>query len=184
MFAELRAILNLVWEADRPQGGVSVVTMLRHRFFSFGMVLTVGFQLIVSLTISAVLAAVGNYFIQWLPVSPEVLDAINFLVSFAVTTGAFALLYECVPIVRITWNDVWIGASRSFGRAFSEETLLRRSCSEWGLCDWRAVASKTRRLRRRDTRRTGSCHSTDRQAPIQRRAAVRVLESEARAVRV
>jgi membrane protein len=110
VFAELRAILNLVWEADKPAGGVGVVTMLRHRFFSFGMVLAVGFLLIVSLTISAALAAAGKYFSQWLPVSPEALDALNFLVSFAVTTGAFALLYKYVPVVRIDWDDVWIGA--------------------------------------------------------------------------
>ncbi len=110
VFAELRAILNLVWDADRPQGGIGVMTMLRHRFFSFGMVLAVGFLLIVSLTISAALAAAGKYFSQWLPVPPETLDAGNFLVSFAVTTGAFALLYKYVPLVRIDWNDVWIGA--------------------------------------------------------------------------
>jgi len=109
VFAELRAILNLVWEADRP-ARVSVMTMLRHRFFSFGMVLAVGFLLIVSLTISAMLSAAGKYFSQWLPVPAEALDAINFIVSFAVTTGAFALIYKYVPVVRIAWNDVWIGA--------------------------------------------------------------------------
>lgn len=109
VFAELRAILNLVWEADKP-ARVDVLTMLRHRFFSFGMVLAVGFLLIVSLTISAMLAAAGKYFSQWLPVPADALDALNFLVSFAVTTGAFALLYKYVPVVRIAWNDVWIGA--------------------------------------------------------------------------
>jgi membrane protein len=109
VFAELRAILNLIWEADRP-AGIGFVSLLRHRFFSFGMVLAVGFLLIVSLTISAALAAAGKYFGQWLPVPPEVLDAINFVVSFAVTTAAFALIYKYVPVVRIAWNDVWIGA--------------------------------------------------------------------------
>ncbi len=109
VFSELRAILNLVWDADRPQGAGGV-TMLRHRFFSFGMVLAVGFLLIVSLTISAALAAAGKYFSQWLPLSEESLGAINFLVSFAVTTGGFALLYKYVPMVRIDWNDVWIDA--------------------------------------------------------------------------
>lgn len=109
VFAELRAILNLVWEADRP-ARVDVLTMLRHRFFSFGMVLAVGFLLIVSLTVSAMLAAAGKYFSQWLPVPAEALDALNFAVSFAATTGAFALIYKYVPVVRIAWNDVWIGA--------------------------------------------------------------------------
>ncbi|MCU0760161.1 MAG: YihY/virulence factor BrkB family protein [Steroidobacteraceae bacterium] len=109
VFAELRAILNLVWEAERPQG-LGFVTLLRHRFFSFGMVLGVGFLLIVSLTISAALAAASKYFSQWLPVPAEALDALNFIVSFAVTTGAFALIYKYVPVVRIAWNDVWIGA--------------------------------------------------------------------------
>lgn len=109
VFAELRAILNLIWEAERPRS-IGLVTLLRHRFFSFGMVLAVGFLLIVSLTISAALAAAGKYFGQWLPVPAEVLGAVNFIVSFAVTTAAFALLYKYVPLVRIAWNDVWIGA--------------------------------------------------------------------------
>mgnify|MGYP001343451685 CR=1 FL=1 len=109
VFAELRAILNLIWEAERPQG-VGLVMLLRHRVFSFGMVLGVGFLLVVSLTISAALAAAGKYFGQWLPVPPDALAAINFAVSFGVTVAAFALIYKYVPLVRIAWNDVWIGA--------------------------------------------------------------------------
>jgi membrane protein len=109
VFAELRAILNLVWDARRPDG-VGLLQLLRHRAFSFGMVLAVGFLLVVSLTISAALAAAGKYFGQWLPLPADTLAAVNFLVSFAVTTGAFALLYKYVPMVRIAWSDVWIGA--------------------------------------------------------------------------
>ena len=79
MFAELRAIPNLVGRA--PADGVGLLQVLRHRV-PLGMVLAVGFLLVVSLIIGAALAAAGKYFGQWLPLV-DTLAAVNFLVSFA-----------------------------------------------------------------------------------------------------
>ena len=85
--------------------------MLRYRFFSFALVLAIGFILLVSLLLSAALAAAGKYFGEYLPLPEVLLHAANLLVSFAGVTVLFALLYKIVPDVTIDWSDVWIGAA-------------------------------------------------------------------------
>jgi hypothetical protein len=70
----------------------------------------VGFLLLVSLILSAGLAFAGKFFSQLLPIPAPVFEALNFLVSFAVITVLFALLFRYVPAKRIPWRDVRIGA--------------------------------------------------------------------------
>jgi membrane protein len=85
--------------------------MLRTRLLSFGLVLGVGFLLVVSLAISAALAALGKW---WGPLFggwEYLLQAMNFVISFGVITGMFAMVYKIMPSVRIRWRDVWIGAT-------------------------------------------------------------------------
>ena len=79
--------------------------MLKHRFLSFGMVLAVGFLLLVSLLLSAGLTALGGL----LPVPAVVLNAINIGVSFLVTSVLFALIFRYVPDTRIPWRHALIG---------------------------------------------------------------------------
>jgi membrane protein len=75
------------------------------------MLLGVGFLLLVSLVLSAVLAALGEFMGGLLPLPPFVLQGMNFIVSFGVITLLFALIYKILPDVEIAWNDVWIGAA-------------------------------------------------------------------------
>ena len=109
VFTELQDALNLMWDAT-PQNAGGVLGMIRQRLFSFGMVLSIGFLLLVSLLISTALAYVGRSFSHLLPVPPFVLEAINFMVSFAVITALFALMFKYVPATKISWRDVVIGA--------------------------------------------------------------------------
>lgn len=109
VFAELRDALNIIWDAEPPnESGLS--GMIKQRLFSFGMVLSVGFLLLVSLIISAGLAALGKFFGHLLPLPAFVFEFINFAVSFIVITLLFALLYKFVPARRISWRDVRVGA--------------------------------------------------------------------------
>jgi membrane protein len=85
--------------------------MLRDRFLSFSLVLAIGFLLLVSLILSAALAAVGKYLSGVLPVPSALMQGLNFALSFAVTTLLFALIFKVLPDVRIRWRDVWIGAA-------------------------------------------------------------------------
>jgi hypothetical protein len=84
--------------------------MLRGRLLSFGMVLGIGFLLLVSLVLSAALSALGHFWSGWFPGWEVLMQAINFVVGFAVVTGLFAMIYKLLPRCDIGWKDVWIGA--------------------------------------------------------------------------
>jgi membrane protein len=84
--------------------------MLRERFFSIGMVFSVGFVLLVSLLVSAGLAAMTKFFSGLLPIPPIVLSGVNFLVSLVGITLLFALILKYVPETTVEWKDVRIGA--------------------------------------------------------------------------
>jgi membrane protein len=109
VFAELHDSLNKIWEVNNtPSQGFCGV--IRERFVSFGMVLGIGFLLLVSLLLSAGLSAVGELFLQTLPVPAFVLQAVNQLLSVLVITLLFAAIYRFLPSDRLPWNDLWVGS--------------------------------------------------------------------------
>ncbi|MCU1234559.1 MAG: putative ribonuclease [Candidatus Solibacter sp.] len=114
VFAELRGALNKMWDVKPAPGGGFRETV-KERLFSFGMVLAVGFLLLVSLVVSAWLAMLGKFFGGILPVPEFVLNVVNFVVSLAGIAVLFALIYKYVPQRKIEWRDVWGGA---FATAF------------------------------------------------------------------
>jgi membrane protein len=109
VFNELRDSLNLLWGVRTPGRGVRGI--VASRFFAFALVIGVGFLLLVSLLLSAVLAAVGKYLGGYLPLSEGVLHLLTMAASFVVFTALFALLYKVVPDLPVAWGDVWIGAA-------------------------------------------------------------------------
>jgi membrane protein len=109
VFGELRSALNKMWDV-KPGSEGGVWETIKQRFLSFGMVLAVGFLLLVSLVISAALAALGKCFGGFLPLPEGALSTINFVVSLAVIAALFALIFRYVPDTKIAWKDVWIGA--------------------------------------------------------------------------
>jgi len=110
VFAELQSDLDRIWRAEtKPIGGVWA--LLRARLLSFGMILVLAFLLLVSLVISAALSALGKWWGGWFEGWAVLLEILNFVVAFAITTGLFALIYKLLPRVDIAWHDVWIGAT-------------------------------------------------------------------------
>ena len=109
VFGQLQDALNTVWEvkADPNRGFLETI---KDRFFSFTMVLGVGFLLLVSLIVSASLAALNELVQGYVPGAVIVAEIINFVVSFTTITLLFALIYKVIPDVTIDWQDVWIGA--------------------------------------------------------------------------
>lgn len=107
VFAELRKDLDKIWRYQ-PTATSGLWNMIRARLLSFGLVLTIGFLLMVSLALSAAVSALGHYVAGALPI---VLRALEFLVSFVVITGLFAMIYKILPSVHIQWTDVWVGAA-------------------------------------------------------------------------
>jgi membrane protein len=109
VFGELRSALNLIWEV-KPKETSGITGMLRERVFSLGMVVSVGFILLVSLLASAGLAAVSKFFSDLIPIPPFILEVVNFIVSFIGIALLFALILKYVPEERVEWRDVRIGA--------------------------------------------------------------------------
>jgi membrane protein len=77
------------------------------------MVVGIGFLLLVSLVVTAWLAAMGAYVSYLLPTPAWALEVLNSVISLAVITGAFALIFKLLPHVKIAWRDVWLGAAGS-----------------------------------------------------------------------
>jgi membrane protein len=110
VFAELQSDLDRIWRAEaKPLSGLW--SFLRARLLSFGMILVLAFLLLVSLVLSAALSALGKWWGGWLEGWAVWLEVINFIASFAITTGLFALIYKFLPRAEIVWRDVWIGAA-------------------------------------------------------------------------
>jgi membrane protein len=107
VFGELRSDLNRIWRVGTRKAG-GLADLLRTRLLSFGMVVTVGFLLLVSLAASAALSALGDY---WFAGSQALVRLLEFAVSFVATTGLFAMIYKVLPGTRIAWSDVWVGAA-------------------------------------------------------------------------
>jgi membrane protein len=111
VFAELQSDLDRIWKVE-PSKRTGIWNFLRTRLLSFGMVLAVGFLLVVSLVVSAILSALGKYWSGLFPKGMEIfMHAADFVVSFLVLTLLFAMIYKILPRARIAWHDVWIGAA-------------------------------------------------------------------------
>lgn len=110
VFAELEQSMNAIWDvSSKASSGLG--TLIKERFLSFLMVLGTGFLLLISLLISAGLSALGQFFAGLLPGWEGLIQGLNVVVSFAIITVLFALIFKYVPRVEIAWGDVWIGAA-------------------------------------------------------------------------
>jgi membrane protein len=109
VFGQLQDALNTVWEVQADPSR-SFWETVKDRFFSFTMVLGVGFLLLVSLIVSAFLVALNEFITGIVPGALILASIINFVVSFAIITFLFALIFKVIPDVKIDWQDVWIGA--------------------------------------------------------------------------
>lgn len=110
VFRELQDALDRIWRAPMlPKGGAW--GMVRSRLLSFGLIMGIGFLLMVSLVASAAFAALGKW---WAPVFGGwalVGQVVNFLFGFAVTVVGFAMIYKLMPRAQVQWRDVWVGAA-------------------------------------------------------------------------
>jgi len=108
-FLELQAALNTIWRV-KANPGANLKAFLVDRLRSFGLVIAIGFLLLVSLAMTAALAAVGAWLSRGSPSIPLVWTTVNLLVSVVGATALFALLYRFLPDVRLRWRDVTTGA--------------------------------------------------------------------------
>ena len=108
-FLELQVSLNTIWRVKpRPSGHFRAFVIDRLR--SFGLVVAIGFLLLVSLSVTTALAVLNAWLFDLSPASSSLWNAASTFVSLVVTTGLFALLFKFLPDVRLRWRDVTTGA--------------------------------------------------------------------------
>jgi membrane protein len=108
-FLELQTALNAIWRV-KPKASAGIKDMLLQRLLSFGLVIGVGFLLLVSLLVGAALSALDHYIGAAVPGIAVVWQGVNTLVSLGVVTLLFAMIYQFLPDVDLRLRDVWVGA--------------------------------------------------------------------------
>ena len=109
VFAQLQAALNRVWHVEAEPSS-AVWNFVKHRLLSFALVLSLGFLLMVSLVVSAVLAAVNEYVSAAANGTAVIWEILNMAVSFGLATLLIALMFKYLPDAEIQWRDTWLGA--------------------------------------------------------------------------
>lgn len=111
--AELRNALNTIWgvkPSEYESNLKAILAYAKQRSYSFILVLGIGFLLLLSLIINAVLSLMGSLFSGLLPTPEWVLQTSISVISFLIITVLFAITFKTVPDINITWGDVFIGA--------------------------------------------------------------------------
>jgi membrane protein len=109
VFGQLQSSLNHIWGAH-SQSRQGVRGQLQRRAASFSMIIGIGFLLLVSLALSALISGLHGFINDYLTVPSEVLSLVNGAVSFLVITAMFAMIFKVLPDASIEWRDVWLGA--------------------------------------------------------------------------
>lgn len=113
VFNALHDALNTIWEVTEEETKGfwnSIKKVIVNRFLSFTMILGIGFMLLVSLVISAGITALGTWIGGLFPFQEFILQILNLIISIAVVTVFFALIFKVLPDADVAWRDVWVGA--------------------------------------------------------------------------
>jgi membrane protein len=110
VLGQLKDALNTIWEVEVKEGA-GLTFFLRSKFLNFGMVLVIGFLLLVSLLASSFLATVNQAITRFWELPAGVWTALAALSSIAMATLLFAMLFKFLPDAKIRWRDVWMGAA-------------------------------------------------------------------------
>lgn len=109
VFYQVQQALNYIWEVE-PRPDQMLLKFLKDRLFSLGMVLMIGFLLLVSLVLTSLLTALGSWLSNLADVLVTIVQFLNPVVSLAVITLLFAAIFKFLPDVKIGWRDVFPGA--------------------------------------------------------------------------
>ncbi|GAC1387676.1 MAG: hypothetical protein NVSMB31_00390 [Vulcanimicrobiaceae bacterium] len=110
LLLQLQDALNTVWDAvpDRKAG---FINLIRERLLSFGMILGIGFLLLVSLVVGAALSALNTYTASLLPAFGFLLQLANVVLDLGILTLFFAMIFKFLPAAKVEWSDVWVGSA-------------------------------------------------------------------------
>lgn len=110
VFTNLRTSMNKIWEI-RPTPTNGIVAFLRTKVLSFSFVVGLGFLLMITLILNALVIGYMDQLVQFVPaLGSTMLVTTTWVFSTAVTTVIFALLFRYLPDARVRWRDLWAGA--------------------------------------------------------------------------
>jgi membrane protein len=110
VFAELQGAFDRIWRASGKDKEGGIWEVIRTRLLSFGIILGIGFLMMVSLVFNAAVSALGKWWGGFFSGLEILVTSLNFIFSFVFTMAVFAMLYKFMPKVKIQWKDVWLGA--------------------------------------------------------------------------
>jgi membrane protein len=111
VFAEFQKSLNTIWEVTTDKSKSGLWHIIRVRLFSFGLIVSFAFILIVSLVVSAMISALGHWLSGHFTTSfPITLQVVNSIASLIILAGLFALMFMFFPDAKIKWHHVWVGS--------------------------------------------------------------------------
>jgi len=110
LFNHLQTALDMIWDVDMSDDINIIEGFVKDKLLSFGMILIIGFLLLVSLIISTLLSILDSYLLTMLPGTDIILRILNALLAFSITTVLFGFIFKFLPHADIAWNDVWIGS--------------------------------------------------------------------------
>lgn len=123
VFFQLKAAMNNIWNVTAKRNTVKRIII--NRIISLGMVFVLGLLLLVSLVISASLAAISDYLASIAPViTTFMLDLLNFLLSFLIITSLFAAIFKLLPDVKLRWKTTYLGAMLTTGLFLIAEYII------------------------------------------------------------
>jgi membrane protein len=110
VFYHLQKSLNRVWGIE-AQPEKAWLKYLIDRFFSFGVVLSIGFLMLMSLVVTSLLTALGSWLQNYVPdILMVIFHFLNILLSLTVITTLFALMFRILPDGKIEWKSIWTGS--------------------------------------------------------------------------
>ncbi len=110
VFAQIQGSLNTIW-GIKPKPRSGIVKLLVNRLLSFSLVLSIGFLLIVSLSLNAALSYVSNYILDYFPDGMGVLiNVLNFIITYLILAVLFGYIFKVLPDAKIRFRDVAVGA--------------------------------------------------------------------------
>lgn len=111
VFVQLQKSFNTIWEVSVSTRKSGIWVFLKTRIFSFGLIISIAFLLLISLVLSSLLTALGAWVIQhWSESLLIIFHILNIVFSISVVTVLFALMFKFLPDAKIKWHSVWIGA--------------------------------------------------------------------------
>ncbi|HTJ50388.1 MAG TPA: YihY/virulence factor BrkB family protein [Cyclobacteriaceae bacterium] len=112
VFYQLQQMLNKIWETEpKAKSTKKIIVLIMNRLFSLGLVLALGFLMLVSLVISTVLNALGNWVTNHMSLSFDIIfKVMDILISIGAITLLFASIFKFLPDTKIRWKNVWPGS--------------------------------------------------------------------------